>query len=345
MKIKDKEKLLINKLDQLMFGFMLSQVLFTADELNLFDILNEKEEGLTLSEISSKIDVPEDSIERLLISLIGIGFVILFKEKYCLCQTYAPYLVKKSEKYYGEKFSHYKNVSVNLSRFLKDAIKNNAPQWQKIDKSFNQSYLFNTIYKDEESIRNFLSAMWNLGYTDSCALCDKFSFSGYKHLVDLGGATGSFSIPALVKNSNLCATIFDQPVIEKFFLEQRNLYNLQSRLNFKAGNFFEDTLPAGDVYSLGFILSDWNDEQSLFLLEKIYSSLPTNGMLCILERLFKEDFTGPFLTSMMNLCMLLETYGKHRSFNQYKALLERSNFKNINVIYSGNEKHMIVAYK
>ena len=41
-----------------------------------------------------------------------------------------------------------------------------------------------------------------------------------------------------------------------------------------AGNFFENELPAGDLYILAHILHGWDDTQVDILLQRVYSRLP-----------------------------------------------------------------------
>ena len=53
----------------------------------------------------------------------------------------------------------------------------------------------------------------------------------------------------------------------------------------------------------------------------------------------------PFTTAMMNLNMLLETYGKHRSAVEYTKWLNEIGFRNCKIVRSSGEKHMIVAFK
>jgi len=56
-------------------------------------------------------------------------------------------------------------------------------------------------------------------------------------------------------------------------------------------------------------LSDWSREQGTTLLQKVYDSLP-NGGAVLFSKAFCEDKRGPLFTAMMNLVMLLETYGE-----------------------------------
>ena len=60
-----------------------------------------------------------------------------------------------------------------------------------------------------------------------------------------------------------------------------------------AGDFFEDELPAADLYYVGRILHDWTEDKIERLLGRIFERLPEGGALLIGEKLLEEDGVGP----------------------------------------------------
>ena len=141
------------------------------------------------------------------------------------------------------------------------------------------------------------------------------------------------------------AIVFDLPKVSQYLETKSRQHQVAERINFKGGDFFQDELPPGDVYALGYILSDWNREDGTKLLKKIYNSLPLGGAIIILEKLFDEEKNGPVETAMMNLAMLPETWGQHYSGSEYISWLEKVGFKNCKVIRSSGEKHLVLGIK
>ncbi len=336
-------------LERMMFGFIESQTLFVGDKIKLFDYLEEKGPS-NCENISRALNLPSSSLERLLIVATCINLLEKRNQNYQLKSEWTPFLSRKSDQYCGEKFSHYWKTSYKIFDHLKTALEENKPQWDKIDKQeSSNSALVNVyadfIYLNDTSTREFLETMWASGYRDSVELCEKFTFDNYKNLIDLGGATGSFSIAALHANKDLNAIIMDcvdiKPYAEKKFHE----HNMLDRINFHPGDMFKDNLPTGDMYSIGYVLSDWPEQDCLSLIQKIYDSLPSKGLIVILEKFFNEDKTGPYLTAMLNLTMLLEMHGSHRTTSEYMDWLKAVGFTNCQTIYSSGEKHMIIAQK
>lgn len=332
------------KIERAIFGFMVSHVLFTTQKIGVFDALM-LQGPLSSEELSNQCVVPQESLERLLFACVSAGFLSLKDGEFAFEQSLQPFFQSGGLTHFKERFAHYEKTTVKLFQYLESGIRENNQQWNKVDPNFNPDNLFASIYQDSFSTESFLENMWALGYDDSVDLCEQFSLSKFTRLVDVGGATGSFAIPALISNPALTAVIFDHEKVEKPFMRKRDEYDLGNRLFFKSGDFFKDELPEGDLFSLGYILSDWKEEQCRYLLRKIYDKLPVDGALVILEKVFNDDMCGPFTTAMMNINMLLETYGQHRSFAQYNTLLRSVGFEECQIVRSRGEKHMIIARK
>ncbi len=341
---KDIKIMIPKKIEGAIFGFMVSHILFTIQKLGIFKILSQLD-SQSVDELAARCQLPKESLARLLVAAVSSGFLQVYKNKYSIADDIKDFFYNEGLNYCNERFAHYEKTTMKLFHYLEDAIRENNQQWRKIDPGFNPERIFDSIYSDLNTTESFLKNMWALGFQNSIDLCKKFSLKDFNHLVDLGGATGSFTIPALLANENLSATIFDHEKVKQFAEKKICEYNLQERLTFNAGDFFKQELPPGDVYSLGYILSDWTDDQGTALLIKIFNRLPKGGVIIILEKVFNDDKSGPFTTAMMDLNMLLETYGKHRTYDEYKNWLVGIGFVHCQIVQSQGEKHMIVAIK
>ncbi|MFM6589809.1 MAG: methyltransferase [Microcystis panniformis] len=327
-----------------MYGFMMSHVLFVGDETGIFDYLAQG--GFyTTEELAEVADVKSSALERLLLGSVAIGLVQKQANTYGMPEHLRPFLQKKSPEYCGESFSHFREISTHIFPYLKEALKEDKPQWKYILGDLQDASPFAELYNNSQRIKNFLASMWGMGYTPAKELVEKYPLDKHQTLVDIGGGSGSFSIAALEKYPTLNAIVFDLPNV-RFFLEDKCAeHQLADRLKFVAGDFFKEDLPHGDVYVLGYILSDWNREDGTKLLKKIFDSLPEGGTIFIVEKLFNEDKNGPVETAMMNLSMLLETWGQHYSGSDYIFWLEKVGFQNCQVIRSSGEKHLVVGVK
>lgn len=330
-------------IERMMFGFIESQTLFVCHRFRLFDYLSEHGPS-RCEDIATELRLPDESLERLLIAAACTGLLDKQDDRYQVPAALAPYLVAASEFYMGGRFSHYANVSYKMFGYLEQAVREDRPQWHQVnDGSAVECLYSDLVYADDDATREFLETMWSSGYADSLELCEKLSFSGYERLVDLGGATGSFAISALHKNPQLRAVVMDLPPVEHHALQAFADHRCGDRASFQRGDIFKDPLPEGDIYAIGYVLSDWPEDQCLALIGKVQAALPTGGLIVILEKFFNRQKTGPFLTGMLNLTMLLEMEGKHRSAHEYHVWLEDVGFTDIVTVYSSGEKHMVVG--
>jgi len=330
--------------EQALYGFMASHVLFTAEKLGVFDSLISGQ-GSTSGDLARQNGGNPSAMEKLLIGAIAIGLLDRTDKGYAIPADLLPFFDRESPDYMCRGFGHYRDVSTKIFHFLADAVVENAPQWSRYSPEAGSIDPFSQIYSDPENTAIFLESMWGLGYGPAKQILSKFSLKNFSELVDIGGASGSFAIAALEANPSLLATVFDLSIVEPHLQSKADLHRVSDRLLFTSGDMFRDAFPPADLYAMGYILSDWSREQGTTLLQKVYDSLPNGGAVLILEKLFDEDKRGPLSTAMMNLVMLLETYGEHHSVSEYFQWLQEIGFGDCKVVRSEGEKHMIVGYK
>ena len=333
-----------SQIQQSMYGFMMSHVLFIGDELGIFDEIIQGKVS-SIEKLAQSVEVHPQALERLVLAALAMGLIEQKDGAYEIPQHLRPFLQKNSSEYCGEAFSHFREVSTSTFLSLKEGLRENKPQWQQIFSNTQDYSPFTELYKDSQRLENFLSSMWGMGYAPAKELVGKYSLDRYSTLVDVGGGSGSFAIAALETYPSLKAIVFDLPAVAEYLANKAIEHGASARLQFVAGDFFQNELPKGDVYVLGYILSDWNRKDGSKLLNKIYNQLPKGGLLLVLEKLFNENKNGPIETAMMNLAMLLETWGQHYSGSEYIQWLQEIGFQDCQVVRSSGEKHMVVGIK
>jgi len=65
------------------------------------------------------------------------------------------------------------------------------------------------------------------------------------------------------------------------------------------------------------------------ILSNAFKCLSPGGCLLIAERFLNENKTGPRGTLLQSLNMLVQTHGKERTATEYKELLEKQGFVDI----------------
>jgi len=331
-------------LERAVYGFMASHALFAAEGSGLLAALCRGGRR-SAGELAAECSLHAPTVDRLLTALVSMDLVERSGPGYHMPDRIRPFLDRADPMYSGGLFPLFERVSTRTFARLGEALKDGEPQLAAA-LGEERASPFDVLYGDDVARDRFAAAMWSLGYRAAGELAPHLALPDRpNHLVDVGGGSGSFAVAALLRWPHLTAEVFDLPALESAVASAVRAHRLEGRLSFRPGDFFRDALPAADLCSLGYILSDWSDEQSLAILRAAHRALRPDGRVLILERLFDDDRNGPMSTALMDLCMLLEPGGKHRTAREYGALLERAGFAPLGVHRSTGEKHLIVGRK
>jgi precorrin-6B methylase 2 len=165
------------------------------------------------------------------------------------------------------------------------------------------------------------------------AQCD---LPGARNLVDVGGGFGHVSIELLGRHPDLHACVVDLPEVVEL-AEQRASRDcaaeIRSRLNFAAGDMFED-LPAGDVYLLSGILHDWDDASCVRILGRCADRLNESGRLVCIDAVLPPlgDATETQL-KLMDLHMMVSLPGKERTESEWRGLLRSAGLELTRILH------------
>ncbi len=166
--------------------------------------------------------------------------------------------------------------------------------------------MFTELYADPARLEQFMRAMSGISAGNFTALAQKFDFSPYSTVCDVGGATGQLSIILAQHHPHLRCTSFDLPVVEPIAQRTIAAAKISDRVETVGGDFFADPLPKADVITMGMILHDWNLDRKLELIRQAYDALPEGGAFIVVENLIDDDRRENVFGLMMSLNMLIE---------------------------------------
>src|SRR5438128_3536552 len=232
-------------------GFAASQILFNSDSLRLFDLL--KDGPRSLDWMSKACGIKPRPLERLLIGCSSLQLVRRVGDSFELTEVSRNCLVRGEPGYAGGLFSFFRRGLYPLWQHLEIALREESPQWDKVP-GIGKAGPFKTEYRDEQALREFQDAMFQLSYSTGLAACDSLDFSSFETAVDIGGGTGGFLIALCKRIPTIRGSIFDLPPVESAAVERIASHGLKDRIDFVRGDFFRDPFPAGDLYILGDIL-------------------------------------------------------------------------------------------
>lgn len=112
-----------------------------------------------------------------------------------------------------------------------------------------------------------------------------YDFSCHQRMMDIGGNTGEFIHQVLEATADLKGIVFDLPGVVAIGKHWNVDRPTADRVEYVAGNAFEDPLPAGcDLISFKGVLHDWPDAEARTLVARAWDALEPGGKLLIFER-------------------------------------------------------------
>jgi hypothetical protein len=125
-----------------------------------------------------------------------------------------------------------------------------------------------------------------------------YEFGQHKKLLDIGGASGGWSIGIRRRNPHLHCTIFDLPEVCRLTEISLNTRDAAEKIDLVAGDIFSDQLAVQtDVVLLANVLHDWTKQDGCRILKKVYEGLPDKGKVLIYEYYLDDHWEEP-LSSM-----------------------------------------------
>ncbi len=322
-------------------AFRRSKTMFAAHGMGIFERLHERAE--TAVEVAQAGGWDAGATGRLLDANAALGLLRKTGESYANTAMADAYLWSGSAHWLGAYVRYSDEALYPMWGNLADAVREGGPRWKQ---TFGfDGPLFSSFFHTDQAMRDFLRGMHGFGMMNSPTVVRAFELSGFRRLVDLGGATGHLAIAACEAYPAMRATVFDLPKVCVVAREYVAASEARERLDVVEGDFFSGELPEADLYSLGRILHDWGAEKIEVLLRKIFERLPSGGALLIAEKLLNEDGVGPVHVNMQCLNMLVCTEGQERSLGQYRELLERAGFAAVEGNVTGLAIDAMIARK
>ncbi|MGC4098905.1 MAG: methyltransferase [Nitrospira sp.] len=178
------------------------------------------------------------------------------------------------------------------------------------------------------------------------AFAEKFDFSKFQTLCDVGGATGLLSIEVAKRHPHVNCISFDLPTVEPIAKKHIASANLERRVRTAAGDFFKDPLPKADVITMGMILHDWNLEKKMHLIRSAYDALPPGGALVAIEALIDDARRENVQGLLMSLNMLIE-FGDAFDYSgaDFARWCSEVGFTRFEIMHLAGPSSAAIAYK
>ena len=326
-------------------GFWASKTLLTAVELDLFTTLGDG--AMTAPQLGDSLGLHPRGTYDFFDALVALKFLIRDGDgpegKYRNTPETAAFLNKQSPTYIGGLPDMLNSRLYGFWNDLGTALKTGKPQSEVKHRG---KPIFEELYSDGARLGEFLDAMTGFQAANFQQLAEKFDFSKYRTVGDVGGALALLSRIIGARHGHLTFTSFDLPEVALHAQKHIDAAGMTNRIKVVKGDFFKDDLPIADVITMGNILHDWNLEKKMILIKKAYDALPEGGALIAIENIIDDARRENAFGLLMSLNMLIESGDAFDYTGEnFREWCSEVGFQQFDIISLAGPTSAAVAYK
>jgi hypothetical protein len=197
-------------------------------------------------------------------------------------------------------------------------------------------------HPDEASL--FSETMIGVHGAEPSAVAAAYDFSGFKTVVDVGGATGNLLAEVLTRHPGPRGVLFDMPHVVGDAPSLLKARGVENRVTIEAGSFFDGVPAGGDAYLLSHIIHDWSEAQCLTILGHCRKAMKPESRLLIIEMVLPAGDT-PHPGKILDIVMLVAPGGQERTESEYIQLLGKAGLRVTRVVPTESAVSIVEAVR
>jgi len=293
--------------------FTEARIVLTGAELDVFTLLAR--EGLTAEEVTQRLQGDRRAVMTLLDALTALELLRKESGSYRCVSPVAEAFSADSPTSMLPMLRHSAGIWHRWSR-LTEIVRGSEPPPPPVTSG------------GDESLEAFIGAMHAIGVARAPELVAAVGPGEAKALLDVGGASGTYTEAFLRVCPGMRATIFDLPPVIEVARRRLAPTGLLDRIALVPGSFCEDPLPAGhDLVFLSAIIHQNSPEQNTALYRKCFDALEPGGRIVIRDHVMDPDHAAPRAGALFAVNMLVATPGGGcYSFEEIRESLQTAGF-------------------
>jgi len=296
-------------------------VLTAAVVLDVFSPLHVK--PMTARALADELGTDPRAMTILLDALAALQFLNKMGEEYGVPEDVAGLLAEQSAD----------NV-LPMVRHLANCLR----RWAKLPKVTLTGKCAETgpsIRGADADREDFIGAMNIISKSVAAGLIDKIQPFRFRHMLDIGGGPGTWTIAFLRAVPEARATLFDLPAVIPIAKQQFAEAGLTHRVTLVGCDFYTNTLPEGvDLAWLGAICHQNSRQQNRDLFAKVHKALANDGFVVIRDMVMDPSHTSPVGGALFAVNMLVSTEGGGTyTFDEYREDLCAAGFAEVTLVH------------
>jgi 2-polyprenyl-3-methyl-5-hydroxy-6-metoxy-1,4-benzoquinol methylase len=273
--------------------FQRSRILLTAYELGIFTELGDQQKSA--ADVAAARSTDPRATDRLMNALVVLGLLEKKDGLFANTSLARAHLVAGQPGYFTQ-FAHTNSLWDRWST-LTAAVRNGGTVSRPI---------VGDCGDDRRTA--FITAMHHFGRDRAKAVADALDVTNVLRILDVGGASGVYTMELLRKNPEASGAVFDRPEVIPMTRQYIEEAGMTERLSLFPGDFL--TTDFGDGYDMVLLFSIvhmLSPDDSRKLVTKCVNALNPGGQLIIKEFVVEDDRTGPPDAVLFALNMLVGT--------------------------------------
>lgn len=290
---------------------------------DFFNFLNKRPSDF--NSISDSLNIKKRPLDVMLTLFKAYGFIVEKDNKYHLSDISDDYLNSDSSSDLSSYVSSLKDSPVCLE--MKKVLLTGKPANWAAGKDTKQ---WADSMESDDFAESFTAGMNSRGAYLANGLLNVIDLKKNKKILDVGGASGIYSITLLINDPDLSAAVFEKPPVNKLAQYTINTCGLNERMSVVSGDMFKDNLPGDyDVHFISHVLHDWDINEVKSVLNNSFENLQPGGLVIIHDAHINDTKTGPVSVAEYSVLLMFLSEGKCYSTSEMKQILEEIGFEDI----------------
>lgn len=305
-------------------GYRESAVILAAVEIGLFDRAWPSG-GETRNDLSATLGCDPRALGTLLDALTALEILAKHEDRYTLPEATARSLDPQNPG--------------SLLFMLRHQVRT-ARRWNRLAEVLRSGHpISETEAPDPGGRQAFIDAMHFRAIKDADKLAEAVLTGSERNILDIGGASGSYTIAFLRRLPQARATLTDLPPVIEMARQRLTEEKLLDRVTLTGGNMLDDPPPPGhDLALLSAIVHMFSRAENQRLFANVLAALSPGGRLIIRDHVMDPDHTHPATGAMFAINMLVGTPGGGcYSMEEFTEDLILCGFERVRLIRTGTQ--------
>jgi predicted O-methyltransferase YrrM len=303
-------------------NFMESRILLTGAELDLFTLLASG--PLSAEEVAGRTGADLRALTIVLDALAAMELLVKREGRYSCPPAVSVLMSKDGPESVLPMVRHMAHVWRRWSK-LTDRVRGKEEK----DKD--------SVVPETSEIPAFIGAMHAIAAKLAPGILAAIGTGRARNLLDVGGASGTYTLAFLQAVPDMRATLFDRPEVIEMARRRLEEAGLLSRTTLVGGDFYRDEFPGGhDLAFLSAIIHQNSPRQNLDLYRKIFRALVPGGRIVIRDHIMEPDRTRPRDGAIFAVNMLAATAGGNTyTYGEIQTGLAEAGFVRVRLLQKG----------